>query len=63
MDRIQDYGVSGDFGMSNQERPDLLQAIKHVRGPRVVQIAGVIEVHRKKKKARSKIERALGRNS
>src|SRR6266849_579718 len=28
--------VSGTFGMSNQERPDLLQAIKHLRGRRVV---------------------------
>ena len=36
MNCIRLQRASGTFGMSNQERPDLLQAIKHLRGRRVV---------------------------
>jgi hypothetical protein len=56
MYRIRDQGVSGIFGMSNQERPDLLQAIKHLYGTRVVRMGDLVaevEGFNGKEKARS----------
>ena len=42
MDCIPDRGVSGDLGMSNQERPDALQKLKPRAAGRVVKSSSAL---------------------